>query len=120
MALNTSGVYSFTSRAGDPGLIQGAVQSFRSLATEVCPSEPGVGTRRAGMDPEKQASALVSGLSRRIFFNDDAITDDIMVEKLFSGDTTGSVSLVMKAGPAIADSLMLLLIVAASQLVEIA
>jgi hypothetical protein len=41
------------------------------------------------MDPEKQASALVSGLSRQIFFDDNAITDDLMIEKLFGGDAGG-------------------------------
>mmetsp|Transcript_115334 Transcript_115334/g.162143 ORF Transcript_115334/g.162143 Transcript_115334/m.162143 type:complete len:183 (+) Transcript_115334:119-667(+) len=39
------------------------------------------------MDADKQASALVSGLARRLFFNDEAITDEIMAEKLFGGDT---------------------------------
>lgn len=40
------------------------------------------------MDTDKQASALVSGLARQVFFNDETISDDLMVEKLFNGDAT--------------------------------
>eukprot|EP00038_Savillea_parva_P009165 m.181633 g.181633 ORF g.181633 m.181633 type:complete len:183 (-) comp15321_c0_seq1:141-689(-) len=41
------------------------------------------------MEEDKQASALVSGLSRRVFFDDDSIPDDLMVEKLYGGDGAG-------------------------------
>mmetsp|Transcript_22888 Transcript_22888/g.59734 ORF Transcript_22888/g.59734 Transcript_22888/m.59734 type:complete len:183 (-) Transcript_22888:27-575(-) len=38
------------------------------------------------MDPHKQATSLVAGLARRIFFHDDAVTNELMVEKIFGGD----------------------------------
>eukprot|EP00041_Stephanoeca_diplocostata_P041793 m.8954 g.8954 ORF g.8954 m.8954 type:complete len:183 (-) comp6784_c0_seq1:64-612(-) len=37
------------------------------------------------MDQEKQLNGLVTGLTRRMFFNDDDITDEILKEKLFAG-----------------------------------
>eukprot|EP00037_Helgoeca_nana_P026172 m.293997 g.293997 ORF g.293997 m.293997 type:complete len:183 (-) comp27152_c0_seq2:2575-3123(-) len=59
------------------------------------------------MDPDKQASALVSGLARQVFFNDETISDDLMVEKLFNGDATtfaASKSRVVKVLTAVAAS----------------